>query len=142
MNFTIRQAFAADVPAMHRLRNRVGENRLSDPQHISEATYLPYIAAGSSWIAETDDCVLGFGAIDACNATVWALFVDPQAEGCGIGRALHHQMINWAHEHGIGRLSLSTGKGTRAVEFYKRAGWTEVGTTADGEALFEKSPLR
>jgi len=51
-------------------------------------------------------------------------------------------MINWAHEHGMGRLSLSTGKGTRAVEFYKRAGWTEVGTTADGEALFEKSPLR
>lgn len=139
MNFAIRRAVAADVPAMHRLRNSVGENRLSDPQHVSEASYLPYIATGSIWIAETDKGVLGFGAIDATSTTVWALFVDPRAEGRGIGRALHRHMIDWAHEQGIGRLSLSTGKGTRAVEFYKRAGWTEVGTTADGEVLFEKT---
>jgi GNAT superfamily N-acetyltransferase len=65
------------------------------------------------------------------------LFVDPQAEGYGIGRALHRRMIDWAQEQGIGRLTLSTGKGTRAVEFYKHAGWAEAGTTADGEALFE-----
>lgn len=113
------------------------ENRLSDPQRVSEASYLPYIGGGSIWIAETDTSILGFGAIDTPKATVWALFIDPHAEGCGIGQALHDQMINWAREKGLGQLSLGTGKGTRAVEFYKRAGWTEIGTTADGEALFE-----
>jgi hypothetical protein len=70
MNLKIRRACAADVPAMHRLRNSVGENRLSDPQRVSEASYLPYIGAGSTWIAETDTCILGFGAIDLPKATV------------------------------------------------------------------------
>jgi GNAT superfamily N-acetyltransferase len=122
---------------MHRVRNSVRENRLSDPHRINERSYLPYVAAGSAWIAETDAALLGFAALDAQSRRVWALFVDPKAEGTGVGRALHRRMLEWARQTGIRDLSLSTENGTRAVEFYKSAGWIESGVTADGELLFE-----
>ena len=141
MTCTIRSASAADVPAMHRLRNAVRENRLSAAAGITEASYLPYIDAGSAWVAERPDGIAGFAAIDLSSETVWALFVDPETEGAGIGRALHSAMLEWAREQGIGRLSLTTEKGSRAMHFYERAGWTQSATTADGELTFERSLL-
>ena len=137
MNLIIRAACAADVPAMHLVRNKVRENRLSSPQRVSEASYLPYVKAGCTWVAEMPVGVVGFAALDAAAKSVWALFIDPDAQGIGIGRALHGRMLTWAQEQGFERLTLSTGKGTRAAQFYKRAGWTETGTTPDGEAIFE-----
>jgi GNAT superfamily N-acetyltransferase len=136
MSFAVRVACAADVPAMHRVRNSVRENRLSDPHGITERSYLPYVSAGSAWIAEADAAMLGFAALDAQTGRVWALFVDPDVEGAGVGRALHRRMLEWARQQGILDLSLSTEKGTRAVEFYKSAGWIESGVTAEGELLF------
>ena len=141
MTFKIRNATAADVPAMHRLRGRVRENRLSDTTGVSEASYLPHITAGSAWVAVAGEGIAGFAAIDGPARTVWALFVDPMAEGAGVGRALHIRMLEWAREQGIGSLSLRTAQGSRAVNFYTSAGWRQVGTTADGEVLFERSPL-
>jgi GNAT superfamily N-acetyltransferase len=138
MNFTIRAAATSDVPAMHAVRSKVRENRLSDPGRVTEASYLPYIAAGSAWVAETDAGIPGFAALSASDETVWALFVDPEAEGVGIGRALHDHMLEWAREQGIRRLSLGTQEGSRAAHFYERAGWTRAGITPDGEAIFEK----
>lgn len=138
MSFTIRPAASSDVPAMHAVRSKVRENRLSDRAGITEASYLPYIAAGSVWVAETDAGVAGFAALSVTDASVWALFVDPDAEGVGIGRALHNHMLEWAREQGIRLLSLSTEEGSRAAHFYDRAGWTRAGITTDGEAVFEK----
>jgi GNAT superfamily N-acetyltransferase len=137
MDLAIRVACAADIPAIHRVRTSVRENRLSQPQRVSEASYLPYVAAGSIWVAETHAGVVGFAALDARLQSVWALFVDPGAEGAGVGRALHQRMLAWAQEQGFERLTLSTDKGTRAAQFYERAGWTEAGTTPAGEAFFE-----
>ena len=122
---------------MHRLRGDVRENRLSDPQRVCDASYLPYIAAGRAWVAETDDGIAGFAAIDAAMRSVWALFVDPTAEGAGIALALHLRMLQWADAQGIESLSLTTEAGTRAARFYTRAGWAEVGKTAEGELVFE-----
>ena len=108
---------------------------------ITEASYLPYIGAGSAWVAERPDGIVGFAAIDLSSETVWALFVDPETEGAGIGRALHSAMLEWAREQGIRRLSLTTETGSRAMHFYERAGWTQAATTADGELTFERSLL-
>ena len=137
MSFAVRTATIADVPGMHRLRLGVAENRLSDNRAINEASYAPYIEAGSAWVAEKDGEVVGFAAADGQSQTLWALFVDPRAEGHGVGRALHERLILWAREQGITRLSLSTEKASRAAAFYRRAGWVEAGTAADGEVRFE-----
>ncbi len=140
MSFSIRTASAADVPAMHRLRLNVRENRLLDPTRITEASYRPYILAGTAWVAEADEKIVGFALLDAPKRRVEALFVEPQSEGAGIGRALHQQLLERAREMGLARLSLSTEDGSRAVSFYEKAGWQRSGSTSDGEVLFERSP--
>ena len=136
MKFSLRVANAADVRAMHRLRTAVRENCLTSPHCVSEVSYLPYVKAGSTWVAETHTRLVGFAALDAFEESVWALFVDPAVEGLGIGQALHLRMLTWAQEQGIKQLTLSTDQGTRAAQFYLRAGWTEAGTTPAGEAIF------
>jgi GNAT superfamily N-acetyltransferase len=80
--------------------------------------------------------MLGFAAIDAVEKSVWALFVDPDAEGHGIGPGLHQQMLTWAQEQGIEQLTLSTDQDTRAAQIYRRAGWAEAGATPAGEVAF------
>ena len=137
MNFTVRLARAADVSAMHALRLSVRENRLSEPGRVTAADTLRYIDAGTAWIAEAAHDIVGFAVVDGHATSVWALFVDPEAEGMGVGRALHATMLEWARDQGIARLSLSTEAGSRACTFYARQGWREAGITTDGELRFE-----
>lgn len=134
----IRAARAADIEAMHALRLGVRENRLSDRRRVTEDCYRPYLDRGAAWIAETERGLAGFAILDVESGTIWALFVAPEAEGLGIGRALHARLLQGAAEHGLTRLSLSTAPGTRAERFYGKAGWTRGGRTADGEQLFER----
>ena len=142
MDFTIRTAAASDVPAMHEIRTRVQENRLTNPEAVTEASYAPYVSAGSAWVAEARDGVVGFAALDVQANTVWALFVDRNSEGAGIGRSLHDRLLEWAGAHGLQQLSLSTSPRTRAEHFYTAAGWLRVGFNAEGEAVFEKGIAR
>jgi GNAT superfamily N-acetyltransferase len=134
----IRAARASDIEAMHALRLGVRENRLSDPRRVTEDSYGPHIERGAAWVAETGRGLAGFAILDVESGTVWALFVAPEAEGLGIGRALHARLLKGAVEHGLTRLSLSTAPGTRAERFYGEAGWTRGGRTADGEQLFDR----
>lgn len=135
----IRAACAADITAMHALRMRVAENALSDPRKITEECYLPYLDCEGAWLAETQSGLAGFAILDRASATVWALFVAPEAQGTGVGRALHARLIEAAAAHGLRRLSLATAAGTRAERFYTEAGWTRTGTTATGELWFERN---
>lgn len=139
---SIRAAGPADIKAMHALRRRVAENALSDPRLVTEASYPPYLDRGGAWVAETEDGLAGFAILDVGRASVWALFVAPEAEGKGIGRALHARLVEGAIEQGLGRLSLSTEPGTRAERFYTEAGWIKTGATGTGELSFEKILVR
>ncbi len=133
MRARIRPATPADIPAMHRIRLAARENRLSDPGSVGEASYVRYVREGGAWVAESAERVVGFAAVDAAERSVWALFVDPRAEGRGIGGALHERMLGKARERGLGRLSLVTSPGTRAAAFYLARGWTVAGPAPDGE---------
>lgn len=141
MTVAIRLAAVADVPAMHRIRLGVQENRLSHRTAITEGAYLPYIAAGDAWVAETDEGIVGFAALDRPAGAVWALFVASEAEGLGIGRALHDVLLQSARAGGLPALRLSTAPGTRAERFYAHAGWRNAGVTQAGEIRFEKNPI-
>ena len=135
----VRQAQIADIEPMHRIRLAVTENRLGEPGRIGHSSYIPFVAAGSAWVAEGQGAITGFAIIDAEERSVWALFVDPAVEGQGVGRALHEWMLAWARRQGFQRLSLTTGRATRAEQFYRSAGWSEVGRTDAGDLIFERS---
>lgn len=139
MTFRIRTATAGDVPAMHRIRLAVRENRLRDPARVTEPDYLSYVAAGSAWVADCATGLAGFAALDLADGNVWALFVDPGSEGCGIGRALHAAMLDKARAQNIARLWLTTAPETRAEHFYLRAGWRKVGVLSGGDLRFERA---
>ena len=135
--FRIRTATLADVPAMHAVRRAVRENALGDSGRITEASYSPFVDAGSIWVAEGPrGRILGFAAVDQGDASIWALFVDPSAEGAGVGRGLHDMTLVWARAAGLDHLRLTTAPGTRAERFYLRAGWVRAGTSSTGEAAF------
>lgn len=120
----IRPALPADIPRLAAIRAAVRENRLSDPASIAPADYEPYISRGHLWVAEEGRAVLGFAALEADAASVWALFVDPQAEGRGIGRLLLARLVAEARALGLPALALSTEEGSRAERLYRATGWT------------------
>ena len=115
------------------------ENRLGDPTRITEDSYRPFIEAGSAWVAlGPNQKVIGFSALDQATKGVWALFVDPDHEGAGIGRALHDTLLDWAVSHGMQALWLETAPGTRAEQFYRSAGWQKKASGKPDETRFEK----
>ena len=139
MKHFIRQARAADVAAMHRVRLSVQENRLISTK-LTERDYLVAIeSTGRGWVLELEGTIVAFAIGNAANGSIWALFVEPGYEGRGYGRELHDIMIAWLWEQGHDRLWLSTDPGTRAERFYLTADWRRAGVTDGGEIRFELS---
>lgn len=111
----VRVASEADIPDMHRIRMSVRENRLLDPARVQPADYGPMLTGhGRGWVAELDHQVVGFAVANLSRAKIWALFVDPDHEGRGVGRALHDTMLTWVFASGPERVSLTTDPGNRA----------------------------
>lgn len=135
----IRIASEADIPEMHRIRMSVRENRLQNPARVQPDDYRSMLAdRGRGWVAEVDGQMAGFAVADLALANIWALFVDPEFEGLGIGRALHDAMLDWIFAAGAEQVWLTTSPGTRAERFYQTAGWRYAGLQ-DGEARYEVS---
>lgn len=133
----LRQATKTDIAGMHRVRVAVRENRLTDPNRITSHDYLAAIESlGRGWVAETDGEIVAF-AVGYADGNIWALFVHPDHEGRGHGRALHSQMVNWLWSLGLKRLWLSTAPGSRAERFYQSLGWRPHGTVAGGDVQLE-----
>jgi len=138
---TLRPATGDDIAAMHRIRLVVRENRLGDPGRVTPAHYRPYVAEpGVSWVAELEGRLVGFGIADRSSRSLWALFVDPEFDGRGLGRALLQQLTDCLFESGFARINLSTEPGTRAERMYLAAGWTQVGVLPTGEVWLVRSP--
>ncbi|CAN5786722.1 N/A [soil metagenome] len=134
----IRVATEADIPAMHQIRLQVRENQLSDRSLVQPHHYCPFLNEnGRGWVAESEGSIIGFAIADGKNRGVWALFVDPCAEGAGIGRRLHDKMLEWFFATSDDQVHLTTEPGTRAERFYRAAGWEYLGLTPNGEANFK-----
>ena len=134
----IRPATKDDIAAMHGIRVAVRENRLADPESVQPSHYEAMLGRrGKGWVAEQGEQIIGFAIADLLTETVWALFVAPDREGRGVGRALHRVMVEWFFEQGLDSVSLTTSPGTRAQTFYTAAGWRCVGAARDGEFRYE-----
>jgi len=134
----IREATNADIPQIQIIRNLVKENVLSDPSVVSDANNAHYISdAGKGWVYESENEIIGFAIIDLSDRNIWALFIHPDHDRKGAGRALHDVMLNWYFGSYADKLWLGTTPNTRAESFYRRAGWKETGMHGKGEIKFE-----
>jgi GNAT superfamily N-acetyltransferase len=132
----IRRALEGDIVAMHAIRLSVRENQLDEPRSVLPHHYQAFLAEnGRGWVAEIDRRIVGFAVADRVHLSVWALFVDPDFEGQGIGRRLHQTMIEWLFDTGAEQIRLSTSPDTRAERFYRAAGWQPAGLD-HGEACY------
>jgi GNAT superfamily N-acetyltransferase len=133
----LRQAQREDIPAMHRVRLAVRENRLTSDA-VTEASYLPALEqTGRGWVVESAGTIVAFAVGNARTGNIWALFVDPAHERRGYGRQLHDAMVEWLWSQGLPRLWLTTEPGTRAQRFYEAAGWRYTGVADPGDAGYE-----
>lgn len=134
----IRKAVITDIPAMHRIRRTVKENVLTNPLAVQEADYIPFLTKdAAAWVYEESDQIMGFAILDIEAGEVWALFVDPDFEGNGIGSQLHDRMVGAYFASGQTELILGTEPGTRAEAFYRQKGWDQTGQKSNGEIIFK-----
>jgi GNAT superfamily N-acetyltransferase len=134
----IREARIDDITQIQVVRNSVTENTLSNPNLVSNEDCKEFITErGKGWVCEINNEIIGFAIADLKDNNIWALFLKPEFEKQGIGKKLHAIMLNWFFEQTNNTVWLGTSPNTRAETFYRKAGWTEVGTHAKSEIKFE-----
>ncbi|MCH5717107.1 GNAT family N-acetyltransferase [Niabella hibiscisoli] len=134
----IRQAEIEDIPQIQIIRNAVKENRLSDPGLVTNEDCAHFIKErGKGWVCEENGKLTGFAIADLQDHNIWALFVHPDCEHRGVGKLLHDTMMNWYFTQTTQTVWLGTAPGTRAANFYRKAGWKETGTNGKNEIRFE-----
>jgi GNAT superfamily N-acetyltransferase len=134
----IRRAIQGDVARIMEIRHSVRENRLSDPNLVTGKDCAEFIERSEIWVWEEDGIVQAFAAGDIRDGWIWALFVAPEYEGRGIGKALLSMACETLRNAGYTVANLSTAAGTRAERFYMENGWTSVSNNRRGEVLFNK----
>ncbi len=138
----LREAHINDIQQIQQVRNSVKENMLSDPSLVSDADCEEYITKrGKGWVYEVEERIVAFAIVDLREHNVWALFVDPAFEKRGIGKQLHDVMMKWYFEQSKETCWLSTALGTRAEQFYRKAGWQEDGMYSAKEIKFVKKRI-
>ncbi|MEW5675808.1 GNAT family N-acetyltransferase [Flavobacterium enshiense] len=133
-----REAHNDDIPQIQMVRNSVKENTLSNPDLVTDKDCEEFLfERGKGWVCEINHKIIGFAIADLKDNNIWALFLHPDFEKQGIGKALHQIMLDWYFKQGKETVWLSTAFNTRAEAFYRKAGWTEVGTHGTKEIKFE-----
>jgi len=137
----IRRAIQSDVARIMEIRHSVRENRLSNPNLVTADDCAEFIERSEIWVWEEAGAVQAFAAGDVRDGWIWALFVAPEYEGRGIGKALLSMACETLRNAGYTVANLSTAAGTRAERFYMENGWTLVSNNRRGELLFNKQLL-
>lgn len=135
---TLRQALAADIPAIWEVRYSVTENTLTPGRISDEDVRVAIEEAGRGWVIEEEGRIVAFAVGNAGTGNVWALFVKPEFQGKGYGTQLHSAMIDWFRAQSIEKLWLSTGADTKARKFYEKNGWVCVGRCGVDEVRYEQ----
>ena len=134
----IREAKIGDIPQIQIVRNAVRENTLSNPNLVTDKDCEGFMfERGKGWVCEKDNQIVGFSIVDLKENNIWALFLRPEFEKQGIGRQLHDIMLDWYFTKTNNTVWLGTSPKTRAENFYRLSGWTEIGTHGKGEIKFE-----
>ena len=134
-----RRATLSDIDRLAEIRGAVRENRLSDPSSVTRADYEDFVGRGRVWVREAGGRIVGFSAGDDRDGAIWALFVEEDFHGQGIGTALLARACGDFRREGFTKAHLTTDPGTAAERLYRKLGWSFIGMTEDGEYRFELS---
>lgn len=117
-------ATLVDIPRMMEIRLAVKENVLSNPARVPYQMYVDYLELlGRGWVCEREGEIIAFSYAAKEDASIWALFVRPDCEGLGAGKALLALAVEWLFSLGNETVTLGTSANTRADRFYQRQGW-------------------
>ncbi|MEO8233841.1 MAG: GNAT family N-acetyltransferase [Flavobacterium sp.] len=133
-----REANLNDIKQIQIVRNSVTENTLSNPDLVTNKDCEEFMTIrGKGWVCEVENEIIGFSIADLKDNNIWALFLKPEFEKQGIGSKLHNIMLDWYFTQTKNKVWLGTSPNTRAEKFYRKQGWTEVGTHGKNEIKFE-----
>ncbi len=93
------------------------------------------------YIAEEGGRIVGFSLADACDGSIFALFVLPAYERRGHGTCLHDAAVAWLRSQGRGVISLTTGMRSSAVAFYEHRGWRKAEVLPSGDFRMVHAPV-
>ena len=119
----IRKATLADRPRISEVRLAVRENQLRATSVSKVETTANWIFDNATfWVWEEAGAVQGFSVADPRDGTIFGLFIHPDWEGRGLGRALLPLACDDLRAAGFTVATLPTGPGTRAERFYRENG--------------------
>jgi GNAT superfamily N-acetyltransferase len=135
----IRRATPADAAAIatvqarawrHAYADIVEPERMPDPQQ-QEPRFADFIAGGGHvYVFDVDGRVAGFAALDGNELR--AIYVDPPAQGAGVGSALLEAAVDALRAAGHAEAFLWTFEANGlARAFYERHGWELVPGTQE-----------
>jgi GNAT superfamily N-acetyltransferase len=146
---SLRIATPDDIRAIFSIRTSVTENHL-DLDQLAERGVTPESMAemlaredSRTWVVDEPEGIRGFSTADLKSGSVFAVFVSPDAEGRGYGRALLEAAEAWLFAGGWNTISLQTGEepDNRAHAFYRASGWELSGPADHGDVRYEKSRM-
>jgi ribosomal protein S18 acetylase RimI-like enzyme len=122
------RADAADIARVHVATWQFAYAEILAPEQIASVTIADRVAMWERvlaeeapvWVAEVEGRVVGFASAD--GAWLTSLYVDPVAQGAGVGTAL----LAEAERAGASQLQVLAGNG-HARAFYMARGWREAG---------------
>ena len=133
-----REAEIKDIRQIQLVRHSVKENMLSNPDLVTDKDCEDFITKrGKGWVCEDNQQIVGFAIVDLIDHNIWSLLLRPEYEKKGIGRQLQKIMLDWYFMQTKNNIWLGTSPNTRAENFYRKSGWTQIGTHGKGEIKFE-----
>lgn len=139
----VREATAADLPGISRVRTSVRENLLTVEQLrergiTNESVAASFLVDSKGWgVAECEGEIVAFAIADRTSQSIFALFVLPDWEGQGLGSRLLDMAVDWLGANGATAVWLTTGPDTKAAGFYERRGWVPAGREQHGDRRYE-----
>jgi len=136
VQFLLRPAVRSDLPRIWQVRHGVAENRLTNPDLVTDREVAWYMDEAIFLVSEDAAGAQGFTCMNHQTGYVWALFVMDGQHGKGHGTAMLAAGLARLRALGHRQAFLSTGADTRAAGFYCARGWALMGKALSGEAVF------
>ena len=133
-----RRAIASDMVRLYQIASSAAENRVTEDPEMFGRLLAWFVDRSLCWVWTVGPAIVGFSAADTRDGSIAMVFVDPIAEGKGIGRSLLARACDDLLRAGYREASLVTLEDTRADGLYQTLGWRRDGAAKAGSVRLVK----